>query len=63
MPPELDVCIRGAGVVGRSLALLLARDGLRVGLAGPAAQQAREGGDIRAYALNAALGDSLVTAE
>ena len=27
-----DVCIRGAGIVGRTLALLLARDRLRVGL-------------------------------
>jgi 2-polyprenyl-6-methoxyphenol hydroxylase-like FAD-dependent oxidoreductase len=52
MPP-LDVCIRGAGVVGRTLALLLARERLRVGLVdhGPAAGAAS---DVRAYALNAA---------
>ncbi|WBY03723.1 FAD-dependent monooxygenase [Ramlibacter tataouinensis] len=51
MAPVLDVCIRGAGIVGRTLALLLARDRLRVGLvqAAPAA-----GSDVRAYALNAA---------
>ncbi len=55
MAPELDVCIRGAGVVGRTLALLLARDGLRVGLAGLAPAAATvEGGDIRAFALNPA---------
>ncbi len=51
MVAPLDVCIRGAGVVGRTLALMLARDRLRVGLvetasAGPA--------DVRAYAMNAA---------
>ncbi len=49
-----DVCIRGAGVVGRTLALLLARDRLRVGLVrerGPAGGAAS---DVRAYALNAA---------
>lgn len=53
MPPPIDVCIRGAGVVGRSLALLLARDRLHVGLVeqpgGPAAVP-----DVRAYAINAA---------
>ena len=32
MAAPLDVCIRGAGMVGRTLALLLARDRLRVGL-------------------------------
>jgi len=51
-----DVCIRGAGVVGRTLALLLARDRLRVALvreADPAAT------DVRAYALNAASRDLL----
>lgn len=50
----LDVCIRGAGIVGRTLALLLAREGLRVGLV---RQPQRGGGsdsDVRAYALNAA---------
>ncbi|XAH24686.1 FAD-dependent monooxygenase [Xylophilus sp. GW821-FHT01B05] len=51
MAPPLDVCIRGAGVVGRVLALLLARDRLRVGLvAQPPAPSATT--DVRAYALN-----------
>src|SRR6476646_1754698 len=53
----LDVCIRGAGVVGRTLALLLARDRLRVGLVGnsqSAPAQAGAHSDVRAYALNAA---------
>jgi 2-polyprenyl-6-methoxyphenol hydroxylase-like FAD-dependent oxidoreductase len=59
MSQHFDVCIRGAGVVGRTLALLLARERLRVALV------ARPGGsgdaennalaaDVRAYALNAA---------
>lgn len=46
-----DVCIRGSGIVGRTLALLLARHRLRVGLVespAPAGNQP----DIRAYALN-----------
>jgi 2-polyprenyl-6-methoxyphenol hydroxylase-like FAD-dependent oxidoreductase len=53
MPPPIDVCIRGAGVVGRSLALLLARERLHVGLV---EQPAHPGAfaDVRAYALNAA---------
>lgn len=50
MAPPLDVCIRGAGIVGRTLALLLARDRLHVGLV----DNAPAGGeDVRAYALNA----------
>lgn len=59
MPKPFDVCIRGGGVVGRSLALLLARERLRVALvAGPASaaldnQQAAPAiQDVRAYALN-----------
>jgi 2-polyprenyl-6-methoxyphenol hydroxylase-like FAD-dependent oxidoreductase len=53
MAPPFDVCIRGSGVVGRTLALLLARERLRVALVGqpPAAGAAS---DVRAYALNAA---------
>jgi 2-polyprenyl-6-methoxyphenol hydroxylase-like FAD-dependent oxidoreductase len=47
----IDVCIRGAGVVGKTLALLLARARIRVGLVQlPVAGQP----DIRAFALNAA---------
>jgi 2-polyprenyl-6-methoxyphenol hydroxylase-like FAD-dependent oxidoreductase len=50
---SFDVCVRGAGIVGRSLALALSRQGLRVAMqsAAPAAPQ---GEDLRAYALNAA---------
>jgi 2-polyprenyl-6-methoxyphenol hydroxylase-like FAD-dependent oxidoreductase len=47
-----DVCVRGAGIVGRCLALSLARLGLRVALVADAAVPARA--DVRAYALNAA---------
>ncbi len=55
MTQPLDICIRGSGIVGRTLALLLARERLRVGLVqqftptagSPAAP------DVRAYALNA----------
>jgi 2-polyprenyl-6-methoxyphenol hydroxylase-like FAD-dependent oxidoreductase len=50
LPPE--VCIRGAGIVGRTLALLLARERVRVALVASAA--APGGEDVRAYALNAA---------
>ncbi len=53
MSRPFDICIRGDGVVGRTLALLLAQERLRVALvckpapvSGPA--------DVRAYALNAA---------
>ncbi|MGH6638524.1 MAG: FAD-dependent monooxygenase [Polaromonas sp.] len=56
MSKPFDVCIRGDGVVGRTLALLLARERLRVALvtrpdSAPAAQAAA---DVRAYALNSA---------
>ena len=47
-----DVCVRGAGIVGRSLALSLARLGLRVALVADASPP--RGEDVRAYALNAA---------
>lgn len=54
MTQALDICIRGSGIVGRALALLLARERLRVGLvAPPAADAAPASGDVRAYALNA----------
>ncbi|APW39524.1 ubiquinone biosynthesis protein UbiH [Rhodoferax koreense] len=55
MAQSFDICIRGAGIVGRTLALLLARDRLRVALvaqAGPAEEAGHA--DVRAYALNAA---------
>ena len=49
----IDVCIRGAGVVGKALALLLARARIRVGLV-QAAQPSGAPADIRAFALNVA---------
>ncbi len=52
MTQSFDVCIRGDGIVGRSLALLLARQRLRVALLAPAAATARP--DVRAYAINQA---------
>jgi 2-polyprenyl-6-methoxyphenol hydroxylase-like FAD-dependent oxidoreductase len=48
-----DVRVRGAGIVGRSLALALARAGLQVALQPQPAPSARRP-DVRAYALNAA---------
>lgn len=45
-----DVVIRGAGVVGQALALLLAQDRLRVALVAPPATPRAD--DVRAYALN-----------
>lgn len=49
---RFDVCIRGAGVVGQTLALLLARERLKVALVGEA--RPVSGLDVRAYALNTA---------
>ncbi len=55
MAQTFDVCIRGSGIVGRTLALLLARERLRVALVGPADEPASSTPheDVRAYALNA----------
>src|SRR5690606_18410429 len=53
MAQTFDICIRGAGVVGRTLALLLARERLRVALVAPPTPAAAEP-DVRAYALNGA---------
>ena len=50
---RFDVQVLGAGIVGRSLALSLARLGLRVALRPDAAQGVAQP-DVRAYALNAA---------
>jgi 2-polyprenyl-6-methoxyphenol hydroxylase-like FAD-dependent oxidoreductase len=52
MSKSFDVCIRGDGVVGRVLALQLAKDRLKVALCMP--PQAARSTDIRAYALNSA---------
>jgi 2-polyprenyl-6-methoxyphenol hydroxylase-like FAD-dependent oxidoreductase len=48
LPP--DICIRGAGIVGRTLALLLARERLNVALVDFPASTATP--DVRAYSLN-----------
>lgn len=47
-----DICIRGAGIVGRALALLLARERLRVALVD--SPRANQSPDVRAYSLNSA---------
>ena len=56
MAQIFDVCIRGDGMVGRTLALLLARQRLRVGLVmrTPSAKE-----DVRAYSLNSSSRDVL----
>lgn len=69
MSKSFDVCIRGDGVVGRTLALLLARERLRVALVSrealPAASADTSSGkpatDVRAYALNSASRDILTS--
>lgn len=53
MAKHYDICIRGAGIVGRVLALLLARERLRVALVDAPQAAGSERSDIRAYALNA----------
>jgi 2-polyprenyl-6-methoxyphenol hydroxylase-like FAD-dependent oxidoreductase len=53
VPRRFDVCIRGSGVVGQTLALLLARERLRVALV-TAPRAATAEPDVRAYALNGA---------
>jgi 2-polyprenyl-6-methoxyphenol hydroxylase-like FAD-dependent oxidoreductase len=52
MARPFDVCIRGNGIVGRTLALLLARERLHVALVAPPAPATPAGNDVRAYALN-----------
>ncbi|WP_353234915.1 FAD-dependent monooxygenase [Diaphorobacter ruginosibacter] len=54
MAQSFDVCIRGAGIVGRTLALLLARERLRVALVDTEGAHAPSHSDVRAYAMNAA---------
>ena len=54
MTQAFDVCIRGAGIVGQTLALLLARERLRVALVRPEPTPQAATPDVRAYALNAA---------
>lgn len=54
MAQNFDICIRGAGIVGRTLALLLARERLKVALVPAPAPQSPALSDVRAYALNMA---------
>ncbi|MBY0466900.1 MAG: FAD-dependent monooxygenase, partial [Burkholderiales bacterium] len=56
MTQRFDVCIRGGGIVGSTLALLLSQQRLRVALCvkPPSATGPDGHSDIRAYALNAA---------
>lgn len=53
MALPLDVCVRGGGIVGRTLALLLAQERLRVGLVETTSAAPEERADVRAYAINA----------
>lgn len=54
MTRPFDICIRGAGIVGRTLALHLAGKQLRVALVAPASPPPAEAlaADVRAYALS-----------
>lgn len=56
MSQTFDICIRGDGIVGRTLALLLARQHLQVGLV---TQPRTVKADVRAYSLNSASRDVL----
>ena len=52
MTKSFDVCVRGDGVVGRTLALLLAKERLKVALVTAPGKPAATAADVRAYALN-----------
>lgn len=52
MAQTYDICIRGAGIVGRALALHLAAKRLKVALVVTAAGNMAADTDVRAYALN-----------
>ncbi len=54
MTQSFDICVRGAGIVGQTLALLLAREKFRVALVGNTRPAAPSPQDVRAYALNEA---------
>ena len=54
MAPSFDICIRGTGVVGSTLALLLARERLKVALVPAPGPRNPAATDVRAYALNLA---------
>ena len=64
MAKPFDICIRGAGIVGRTLALQLARKQLRVALTAPGITRSKPApgkADVRAYALNQRSRDLLVS--
>lgn len=54
MAQTFDICIRGAGIVGTTLALLMARERLKVALLPAPGPKPAAAADVRAYALNAA---------
>ena len=54
MSRPYDVCIRGAGIVGRTLALQLASKRLRVALVAQSPDSTAHHSDVRAYALSPA---------
>jgi len=54
MALNFDICIRGCGIAGRTLALLLANQRLRVALVQTAPLGPEAHSDVRAYALNSA---------
>ena len=54
MTQSFDICVRGAGIVGQTLALLLAREKFRVALVGAPSPISSQTSDVRAYALNQA---------
>ncbi|MFY3386945.1 FAD-dependent monooxygenase [Paracidovorax sp. MALMAid1276] len=54
MAQHFDICIRGSGIVGKTLALLLARNRLKVALVPHPGPQNPAATDVRAYALNLA---------
>jgi 2-polyprenyl-6-methoxyphenol hydroxylase-like FAD-dependent oxidoreductase len=56
MAQTFDICIRGDGIVGRTLALLLARQNLQVALV---THPSKTTPDVRAYSLNSASRDAL----
>lgn len=58
--PSFDICIHGAGFVGRTLALLLAQSDFRVALLSHEPAHA-DSVDIRAFALSAASKDLLIS--
>ena len=61
MALDFDICIRGCGIVGRSLALLLAKQRWRVALVQTAIATSEAHSDVRAYSLNAAARELLTS--